>query len=99
MDRRCARVVERWLNPSYWVLRVVLCRPGQKGWLSERAVVKLWESESYTYHGWRPGSKYQRLLAEARRVADEANRNFEAGLKWDTPAGIRSDFLLERGVA
>jgi hypothetical protein len=106
MDKRRARVVERWgTSPSghgsrsHWLLRVVLCLPGQRGYLNEPGVVKIWESETYTYHGTGPDTKYQRLLAEAERVAAEANANLEAGLVWDTPAGIRADYLMERESA
>lgn len=79
-----------------WVYRVVLCSPEQNGYLNERGVQLIHESEFVTYAGG-PKDRKQRDMCE--RIASEANANLAIGLVWDTPAGIRNDYIIERGIS
>lgn len=47
------------------VLRLVRCRPDQKGWKSESGVEVLWESDHYDPRSKGPKSKYVKILAQA----------------------------------
>lgn len=47
------------------ILRLVRCRPDQKGWKSESGVEILWESGHYDPRSKGPKSKYAKFLAQA----------------------------------
>jgi hypothetical protein len=55
------------------VLRVVrVQRPEQKGWLSEKGVSLVWESSHYDPRSRGPKSNYQKLMAKAEEVLEDA---------------------------
>lgn len=114
MDRtdRIAKLVRRWhtgVVNSYgypiWVYRVVECRPDQQGYLSEKGVELLWESEPITYHTTQPGTKCGEALAEGERICKEANERLQqdrhvrqclaVGLDPTTPESILQDYLQD----
>ena len=73
---------------SRWVYRVVECLEGQQGFLNERGVRLVWESDFVTYRGG-PKDHQQRALASA--IAALGNRALAVGLEPGTPLGIISD--------
>lgn len=71
-----------------WIYRVVECEPEQHGWLSERGVVLVWQSEFLTYQG---GPKDRAQKTEAERICALGNRAIAVGLVPKTPEGIIGD--------
>lgn len=79
-----------------WVYRVVECTPEQKGYLNERGVVQVWESDFCTYASKRPGTKDYEQRAEAERIAAEGNARLALGLDVDTPPAVLADYIAEK---
>lgn len=102
MENRVAKVVRRKdtsvanaYKYNRWIYRVVVCMPEQNGYLNERGVVLVHESDFITYSG---GPKDRAARTECEAIAANINAKLEAGFSWDTPDGVFADYCEESGI-
>lgn len=65
---------------NIWVYRVIECEDHQSGYLSEKNVELIWESEPITYYSPKLTTKCGKNLVEARRISDYGNKCLSLGL-------------------